>query len=345
MADKTLNIDYSSLAPTTEIRIFTLQQGISNDPIVCILRSVTRTEAEYYALSYEWGDESKNDPFITVNDRTVQVRANLLDALKSIRKPTEDLQLWVDAICINQSDLKEKSQQVAMMGETFKNAVGIISWLGPTKDDSDLAMDLMSDADDLESKLSSFSKSSRESQALFSLCHRRYWLRVWIIQELYLAKSYVVWCGARSIASDMFEESLAVLNGANSPFYHYRGFEQNPAQEHRLARRLRNNPNDKLNTLWRWLLVCLRNGFQCTKEQDFIYALLDISDDYERMKETLKVDYSKSPRDVFLDLLRQMDLMWHHGYRDGRHWLKLAEKMKLNIDEDLRTEISSRFPG
>lgn len=98
MAEKRLSIDYSSLAPTTEIRILTLERGRGDDPIVCTLRPVTRDGAEYHALSYEWEDESKNDPSITIDGRHVQIRMNLYDALKNIRKPTEDQRLWVDAM-------------------------------------------------------------------------------------------------------------------------------------------------------------------------------------------------------------------------------------------------------
>ncbi|EWZ36467.1 hypothetical protein FOCG_03645 [Fusarium oxysporum f. sp. radicis-lycopersici 26381] len=339
MAEKSLNINYSSLAPTTEIRILILKQGIGDDPIVCTLRPVARDDAEYHALSYEWGDESKNDPFITVNDCKVQIRTNLFDALKTIRQPTENLQLWVDAVCINQSDVWDKSQQVAMMGETFTKAVSVISWLGPAKDDSDLAMDLMSDANSLEANLPSFSKNSRELKALFSLCHRRYWRRVWIIQELYLAKSYVVWCGNRSLPDEVFEESLAALNGSTSPYSDE--FKHNPANHHRMARLFRSTT---FNNLRRWIWVCLRGDFQCTREQDIIYALLDISEDYRTATGSLKVDYSKTPREVFLQLLQQRGLStWHPG--DEKRWLDLAEKMNLEIDDILRSSVSEIYRG
>ncbi|KAI7769715.1 hypothetical protein LZL87_003205 [Fusarium oxysporum] len=342
MAEKALAIDYHRISPTTQTRILTLQHGIGNDEIVCTLGPVNRDGAKYHALSYEWGEESKDEPDITVNDRKVQIRRNLFNALRSIRKPTEDLQLWVDAICINQSDVEEKSQQVAMMGETFTKAVGVISWLGPAKDNSDLAMDLMSDADELESKFTSFDKHSHQAKALFSLCHRTYWRRVWIIQELYLAKSYVVWCGAKSILSDNFEKSLAALNGSKSPYDNDQTFMKNPANQHSMARLFRSSP--RLNNLRRWLWVCVSSDFQCSREQDFIFALLDISTDCKGVKETFKVDYSKSPREVFLELLWQRNLStWRNGDGDKRRWLNLAEKMKLNIDEDLRGAVSSRF--
>ncbi|KAF5635408.1 heterokaryon incompatibility protein het-6 [Fusarium sp. NRRL 25303] len=334
MAEKGLTIDYSCLTPTTEIRILTLEHGRGDDSIICTLRPVTRDGAEYHALSYEWEDESKNDPFITVDGRHVQIRMNLYDALKNIRKPTEDQRLWVDAICINQSDVKEKSQQVAMMGEIFTNAVGVISWLGPDRDDSNLAMDLLSH--DIVRDF--FRKDSPEMTAIFALCHRRYWRRVWIIQELYLAKSYVIWCGHKSIPERRFQRSLDDLVWPN---YAYRSaFLDSPASLHSLARLRRSTePYD----LIQWLYVCIIGDFQCTREQDIIYALLSISTDYKKAKGTFTVDYSKAPRDIFLELLCQRNLStWCRGH-EGL-WLGLAEKMKLNIDEDLRRNISKEPP-
>ncbi|KAF5617316.1 heterokaryon incompatibility het-6 [Fusarium tjaetaba] len=227
MAEKALAIDYSSLAPTTEIRILTLKHGKGDDPIACNLQPAMRDGAEYHALSYEWEDESKNDPFVTIDNRQVQIRMNLFEALKNIRKPTEDLRLWVDAICINQSDVQEKSRQVAMMGEIFTEAVGVISWLGPVRDDSDLAMYAMRFNERPDS-------DSRELKALLSLCHRRYWRRVWIIQELYLAKSYVVWCGHKSVSDSKWETSLVSLNSAYDTYGD--DFTQSPANQHSMAR-------------------------------------------------------------------------------------------------------------
>ena len=39
--------------------------------------------------------------------------------------------LWVDAVCVNQSDFKEQSTQVAMMLEIYARAEQVNIWLGP----------------------------------------------------------------------------------------------------------------------------------------------------------------------------------------------------------------------
>jgi hypothetical protein len=48
--------------------------------------------------------------------------------------------IWIDAICINQQDNEEKDHQVQHMGEIYRNAKLVVVWLGPSKDNSNLAM-------------------------------------------------------------------------------------------------------------------------------------------------------------------------------------------------------------
>jgi hypothetical protein len=228
------------------------------------------------------------------------------------------------------------------MGNTFAGAINVISWLGPANDDSDLAMNMMSDPESLFVSLPSFSKDSREGKALFALCHRTYWRRVWIVQELHLAQSYVVWCGAKSIPNHKFEYSLGYLNFGTSPFNRDELFAKNPADQHRMARGLRANP--EYNHLRRWLSVSIKSDFQSSEERDFIYALLGVSSDYEVMKWTFKVDYSKSGREVFVQLLWQRNIStWENTDGGKRFWLDLAKKMNLSIDQDLERQISSRL--
>lgn len=44
------------------------------------------------------------------------------------------MRIWIDAICINQSDDAEKSVQVAMMADIYAGAKNVIVWLGEGTD-------------------------------------------------------------------------------------------------------------------------------------------------------------------------------------------------------------------
>ncbi len=62
---------------------------------------------------------------------------NLGLALKRLRHPEQSRVLWIDAVCINQDDIQERSQQVAMMGDIYKQASRVLTWIGepsPPKD-------------------------------------------------------------------------------------------------------------------------------------------------------------------------------------------------------------------
>ena len=65
-----------------------------------------------------------------MDGKTFNIRQNLFDALQRLRFPDRPRQLWIDAICINQSDSVEKTEQVALMGQIYAHAIRVIVWLG-----------------------------------------------------------------------------------------------------------------------------------------------------------------------------------------------------------------------
>nr|OQO30221.1 hypothetical protein B0A51_01369 [Rachicladosporium sp. CCFEE 5018] len=84
---------------------------------------------QYQALSYNWGNEDAVCS-ITINRHAFQVRRNLYEYLRLRRHESEQAWLYVDAICINQSDLDEKSTQVALMGDVYRDTIEVVAWLG-----------------------------------------------------------------------------------------------------------------------------------------------------------------------------------------------------------------------
>jgi hypothetical protein len=127
--------------PTIEIRLAILQPGTEADSIEIILQHTCLDQnLVYEALSYTWGDGSITTS-ISVDEKMFQVRKNLESALRHLRQVKECRILWIDAICIDQSNLQERNQQVGRMREIYQMAKRVLVWLGPRADDSDLAMD------------------------------------------------------------------------------------------------------------------------------------------------------------------------------------------------------------
>ncbi|CAI9637473.1 unnamed protein product [Alternaria burnsii] len=112
------------------LRLLTVHAGGVSEPIRCTLRTVSfRNKPSYEALSYTWGDSASTKP-INVNNLTIEVTTNLEQALRHLRNAEQDLVLWVDAVCINQSDATEKSHQVAFMGKIYEQCAQVRIWLG-----------------------------------------------------------------------------------------------------------------------------------------------------------------------------------------------------------------------
>jgi hypothetical protein len=146
--------------PGFEIRLIYLHPGSFNDRIYCTIYHANllekRPQTEYTALSYVWGDVTQTKPiqlgyhqlptsetaytWPSAPSRGVnrykpfQVTKNLERALRHLRDPISGRILWVDAICINQSDSKEKISQVQLMGDVYKNAMEVRIWLGSLSD-------------------------------------------------------------------------------------------------------------------------------------------------------------------------------------------------------------------
>ncbi|KAF5714790.1 heterokaryon incompatibility 6 OR allele [Fusarium mundagurra] len=119
-----------------EIRLLTLLPPRDGDAnIYCTLsHAVLNTSSEnpkYEALSYVWGEPDFSEPII-LNNHTFFITPSLKYILSCLRQRDDQPRvLWVDAICINQSDVEERGHQVALMREIYSNCQRDIAWLDP----------------------------------------------------------------------------------------------------------------------------------------------------------------------------------------------------------------------
>ncbi|CAE6995143.1 hypothetical protein P3342_000058 [Pyrenophora teres f. teres] len=122
---------YSQLnVPRREIRLLHLHPGLWDDDINAHLETVSLDDyPNYKAISYVWGDASQRLS-ITIDGEALSLTLSLYTALRRLRTPHSKLVLWTDAVCINQSDLDERSQQVGFMGEIYSRAEEVVIWLG-----------------------------------------------------------------------------------------------------------------------------------------------------------------------------------------------------------------------
>ncbi|KAK0304320.1 hypothetical protein LTR01_007421 [Friedmanniomyces endolithicus] len=163
-------------------------------------------DLEYKALSYCW-ITAEPDHHISVNGQPFMVRPSLYTWLEHM--PTDCGHGWVfiDALCINQDDVAEKSSQVMLMGDVYCNASEVVAWLTPTEVIVYGAIDVTIDEKimKLNDRLSTMVEEADRTvlvrqfvndvahdkftftEMLYALANSPYWDRLWVIQELLLA--------------------------------------------------------------------------------------------------------------------------------------------------------------
>jgi hypothetical protein len=270
------------------------------------------TTIPYEALSYAWGGTNKPETIIA-NGKVLSVTNNLHLALSYLRHEKTDRILWVDAICIDQSNAKERTHQVMQMAKIYENADRVILWLGQGTYATNVALDSLRQLEN-ESKtvvtrgwrkvdarwqmlwLKQQRKLamrypdlvSRQREGLRDLLDRPYFERVWIIQEVANSRRALVCCGNKLVSAGVF---------ALSPYL----FAVKPSEQAQAI--LDVMPGRSRYDSW-WArghdLYTLLRKFRFSKAsdpRDMIYALVRIGSDPE-LGEMLVPDYEKTERQV-----------------------------------------------
>ncbi|ETI26153.1 hypothetical protein G647_02930 [Cladophialophora carrionii CBS 160.54] len=222
-----------------EIRLLTIHsQNNFSLQTACLKQNL-----RYDAVSYCWG-KAHDLCNVRVNGYEIPLRRHVATMLDSLYRHRRITHVWLDMLCINQSDEDDKSKQVLMMGEIFKRAEKVYAWLGEADREMDCIFDVLLDfrdrkADkvlytrlDAAERLSEYREMFREIYQervgslpepresdderlheefnwLRPLYARPFWGRLWIVQELILAKEVIVCYGTKCIAlNDIYGLSL-----------------------------------------------------------------------------------------------------------------------------------------
>ncbi|KAF2826635.1 HET-domain-containing protein [Ophiobolus disseminans] len=166
----------------------------------------------YEAVSYAWGTEAATVVLEVLDDEapaTLMIRPNVETMLKHLRSKTNDRCLWIDAICINQQDDREKERQVQFMGKIFSSAKAVLAWLGASTDALEKCDQLFRDLRRaVASQVEDGHGSMIDAQVLQDLLARPWFRRRWIVQEVLLAREAIVVCGNHTIDFMIFVNSV-----------------------------------------------------------------------------------------------------------------------------------------
>lgn len=232
-ADKTVFIHSLLNYKANAIRLVKLlPRSRLSDPVQCtLIIEDLHPGVEFHALSYVWGPPSHNK--ILIDGYSFEVRNNLYHFLKE-KSLDRDFCLhkrfWVDQICINQENVKERNHQVNQMAQIYSSARRVHIWLGRERGASDGVMDDIQIykspyrlPNGLQCRLSPDHEDAMSMglQCFAYLSEAQYWNRLWIIQEILLAKSISVMCGSRTIPWSQLEvllnDILQYLKNAQKP--------------------------------------------------------------------------------------------------------------------------------
>lgn len=200
---------YPTVADGDAFRLAVIQPGTGNSVVeVSLIWEASKQPARNYCgLSYCWGSVQR-DAAILVDGFKFPVTSNLLNALQNLRKPRTTFIIWIDQICINQEDHRERSHQVSIMKHIFNRAMKIYVWLGEADNRSDklfeYAKKLKRGDDSPKSVLNRLMGQRELRHAIQDLLERPWFKRVWVIPEVALSRYTTVACG-RSHATCEFQ--------------------------------------------------------------------------------------------------------------------------------------------
>jgi hypothetical protein len=249
---------------------------------------------QYHAVSYVWGNSTIVDT-LACDGAHFGITANLKTTLLRFRLSKSVRTVWVDAICINQEDEREKAQQVRLMGLIYWEATQVIVWLGNDKNKkTDLTnartIELMqyygnlywsttgdvpyigSDAD--------IEKHDKFWSSVARFFARPWFTRVWTVQEVGLAKEAIFYFGESNITRHILSQFVAFLERKADAIIRVYGiklqhyklidyYQQCTRYNYRLE--YGSDPSmadDFLQLLHR------AQGLKCTNPKDAIYAFL-----------------------------------------------------------------------
>lgn len=326
-----------------EIRLIRLLPGPTSAEIEIEIFHRKRS-AKYEALSYVWGPPKRTDialvskPAISPKPlsqlfarlrtgsrprTTLGITHNLAIALYHLRHSKKSRVLWIDAICINQDDDVERSAEVLEMGSIYARAKQVIVWLGPSSEDSRLAIitlsrlgegcsyDFQTGAVCLERDTWAYFLLNN-SEALVSnapswfaikdLLHREWFSRLWVYQEVLLAKKATVIVGNDGIdwepflnATHWFRRSLGELERLLDDFKS----EDLTQSSIDAFLNLRSAHLNRYGGVHLNFLLAMTSRMNCLNPRDRLYAIRSLA--FPEVRSSIIPDYGVSVEEAFRD--------------------------------------------
>jgi hypothetical protein len=300
------------------------RRGADSDVYHCTMQNCSLdAPPAFQALSYAWGSGTPTCQ-IMVNNQPFWITHNLACAIHYLTE-SRDLTIWIDAICINQKDNKEKSSQVRKMRHIYEQAASVIIWLGKTTMENiggfrtlkELKMiwDQRTESvtagsqpifTELEHEV--FVNPTRNAtharvkteliDAISALLSAPWWGRIWVCQELAVAKSAIFACGYETIPAEYIADFLKAwdtLGGVS------RLLDHRPWAHFEVRSRFQSGNPLPIRDI---LQISSKSQLEATDARDQIFGFGGLAGDLE--KKGITVDYSQSHTTVYTNLSKSL---------------------------------------
>jgi len=321
---------HEPLQTTTGIRLLQLPSGIGEDnQLVCTPYDLRDTPS-YYGISYCWG-LAANHAKVRCNGQMLPISPDLLELLEyldNFKREQDVNHFWIDQICIDQTNLDERSDQVQLMRHIYAKAHRTLIWLGPLDVNGDLVMLHILDhvtnlresipydrgnmthvTEEQNAELGLPDLDSADWKAFQQFLKKPWFRRVWVIQEVALCKHPpIIMLGNMTCSWHQFAESIEWLYRKG-----YRDFTELGALGQTIftIQRIRHRKDKQTGIPKQWHLEHLLyfiSDKEATDPRDCIYALLglsiDVSNPNTKISEALVPSYRRPMFQVFTDIVR-----------------------------------------
>ncbi|KAK8009222.1 heterokaryon incompatibility protein-domain-containing protein [Apiospora marii] len=331
-----------------EFRLLILLPGEFDEPLHCDLRTSTLVQHEpYEALSYVWG-KNPSDVDIELAGQRVSITESLEAILFRLRLPSEPRTLWIDQLCIDQSNIEEKSAQVQKMRSIYINCTRAIIWLGEIADgirrkDAEGAFAVIeyiatlgseNEAGTLQPEAGTLQppqcmqsdesfEASMKALGTVSIVKGPWWHRVWTVQEAMLPNDLLYLWGPLSLSKNTTESATSVWVSSNlrkmAPKQLSTAMELGD-MGHLMARFIWFNGweeglENPMDTMIKWRLRA------ATDPRDNVYALTGLHTAGTLLRSG-KCDYSLDMEQVFINYT--LDLIYRSGHNEHGDLLPLV---------------------
>lgn len=178
-----------------KVRLIELLPGNYHDRLRCELTTydLRHRKPDYEAVSYTWADEygdtsMKQKLYVGKHYSILTITTNCANALRRLRYPKDGARrhLWIDAVCIDQRNVHERSHQVGMMRDIYTMAKRVLIYIGEDPDDPEP-----------NTSVPWMDRTKRNIEVCSDLAQRAYFTRMWVVQEVASAKTAWILYGSR----------------------------------------------------------------------------------------------------------------------------------------------------